>query len=331
MHSSRTLGIVSSLVAAFANPADAATAQAAAGIASPGASDIAAGERCPARTAALTVQGSTLCILIDDPAQALQQRLLRGWIERSARIVADYYARFPAPLVELRIRAAPGGGVHGGRTSNESGLVIQVSVGREVTADELAADWVLVHEMVHLALPELGRRHDWLAEGLAVYVEGIARAQFGNRDITDVWAEYRHSMPLGLPHTGEGGMDQTPTWARTYWGGALYCLQSDVRLREQTGNRVGLQTALRAILQETGGYRAERGIDDVLRIGDAATGTQVLQDLYRQIKATALTPDLDLLWTRLGIPNDPKSQPFDDHAPLAAIRIAITARQPERR
>jgi hypothetical protein len=332
MHASRTLGLVSGLVAAFANPAGAATAQAAAGIAAPAASGIAAaGERCPARTAALAVQGSTLCILIDDPARALQQRLLRVWIERSARIVADYYARFPAPLVELRIRAAPGGGVHGGRTTNESGLVIQVTVGREATADDLAADWVLVHEMVHLALPELGRRHNWLAEGLAVYVEGIARAQFGNRDITDVWAEYRHSMPLGLPHAGEGGMDETPTWARTYWGGALYCLQSDVRLRERTGNRVGLQTALRAILQETGGYRAERGIDDVLRIGDAATGTRVLQDLYGQIKATALTPDLDLLWTRLGIPNDPKSQPFDDHAPLAAIRIAITARQPERR
>jgi hypothetical protein len=277
------------------------------------------------------VHGSTLCVSIEDPARAIRQQLLLDWIERSARIVAAYYARFPAPLVELRIQPAPGSGVHGGRTTNDSGLVIQVSVGREVTADELAADWVLVHEMVHLALPELGRRHNWLAEGLAVYVEGIARAQFGNRDVSDVWAEYRHSMPLGLPHAGEGGMDQTPTWARTYWGGALYCLQTDVRLREQTGNRVGLQTALRAILKETGGYRAERDIDDVLRIGDAATGTHVMEDLYRQIKTTALSPDLDLLWTRLGIPMDPKSQPFDDHAPLAAIRIAITARQPERR
>jgi predicted metalloprotease with PDZ domain len=126
-------------------------------------------------------------------------------------------------------------------------------------------------------------------------------------------------------------MDQTPTWGRTYWGGALYCLQTDIGIREQTGNRVGLQTALRAILQETGGYRAERDIDDVLHIGDAATGTRVLQDLYREIKATAVAPDLELLWSRLGVPNDPKSQAFDDHAPLAAIRIAITARQPERR
>jgi hypothetical protein len=314
------------LIAALATLAGAAPGQA------PAANAIAAaGDRCPARAAALAVQGSALCVVIDDPTQALRQQLLRDWIGRSARIVADYYARFPAPLVELRIRAVPGGGVGGGRTTNESGLVIQVSVGREVTPGELAADWVLVHEMVHLALPELGRRHNWLAEGLATYVEGIARAQFGNRDVSDVWAEYRHSMPLGLPHAGEGGMDQTPTWGRTYWGGALYCLQTDIRIREQTGNRVGLQTALRAILQETGGYRAERGIDDVLRIGDAATGTRVLQDLYREIKATAVAPDLELLWSRLGVPNDPKSRAFDDHAPLAAIRIAITARQPERR
>jgi len=326
MRASRTLGLLTCLAAAFAHLAGAAPGQATAagGIST-------AGDRCPARATAVLVQGSTLCVSIDDPTQALRRRLLRDWIERSARIVTDYYARFPAPLVELRVRAAPGGGVGGGRTTNESGLVIQVSVGREVTADELAADWVLVHEMVHLALPEVGRRHNWLAEGLATYVEGIARAQFGNRDVSDVWAEYRHSMPLGLPHAGEGGMDQTPTWGRTYWGGALYCLQSDVRLREQTGNRVGLQTALRAILQETKGYSAERDIDDVLRIGDAATGTRVLQDLYREIGATAVTPDLDLLWTRLGVPSDPKSQAFDDRAPLAAIRIAITARPPPER
>jgi hypothetical protein len=324
MHAFRTLGILTGLAAAFANLAGAAPGQAASAIST-------AGDRCPARATAMLVQGSTLCVSTDDPTQALRPQLLRGWIERSAHIVADYYGRFPAPLVELRIRAAPGGGVGGGRTTNESGLVIQVSVGREVTAYELTADWVLVHEMVHLALPEIGRRHNWLAEGLATYVEGIARAQFGNRDASDVWAEYRHSMPLGLPHAGEGGMDETPTWGRTYWGGALYCLQTDVRLRERTGNRVGLQTALRAILQETKGYRAERDIDDVLRIGDAATGTRVLQDLYREIKATAVAPDLELLWTRLGVPNDPKSQAFDDHAPLAAIRIAITARQPERR
>lgn len=308
MPDSRTIALIVALMGAGLAAASAAAATR--GCADQGSSKI-------------MVQGATLCVSVDDPAHSPSEGLLNVWIERSARIVADFYGGFPAQRVTLKIRAAPGGGVRGGRTTNDSGLVIQITVGRDVSAAELAADWVLVHEMVHLALPEVGRRHNWLAEGLATYVEGIARAQFGNRDVSDVWAEYRHSMARGLPQVGEGGMDDTPTWARTYWGGALYCLQADVTIRERTGDRVGLQTALRAILKQTGGHRADSDIDEVLRIGDAATDTRVLQDLYREMKS-AMTPDLEMLWGRLGIPQDPASQPFNDDAPLAAIRIAIT-------
>jgi hypothetical protein len=270
--------------------------------------------------------GSLICVDMDDAALKKQQPLLRTWIDRAAHIVADYYGQFPAPLVVIRLRGMDGSGVNGGRTTNEGGLMIQMRVGRDVNAQTLAADWVLVHEMVHLALPEIGRTHDWLAEGLATYVEGIARAQDGNRAIADVWAEDRNSMPKGLPRPGEGGMDQTPSWGRTYWGGALYCLQADVAIREQTANRVGLQTALRAILKQTGGYGSESDIGEVLRIGDAATGTHVMYGLYEQMRATPQTPNLELLWTLLGVPADPLTQPFDDRAPLAAIRIAITAK-----
>jgi hypothetical protein len=282
---------------------------------------------CPAGVnMELPVSGSQICVFIEDAGLAKQQPLLRVWIDRSAHIVAGYYARFPAPLIVIRLQGMDGSGVGGGRTTNDSGLMIKMRVGREATTDTLAADWVLVHEMVHLALPEVGRRHIWLAEGLATYVEGVARAQFGNRAIADVWAEDRHSMPMGLPRAGEGGIDESPSWGRTYWGGALYCLQADVAIREQTANRVGLQTALRAILRETGGYAVERDIAEVLKIGDAATGTHVMYGLYQQIRATPQTPDLDVLWTLLGVPSDPKTQPFDDRAPLAAIRVAITAR-----
>jgi hypothetical protein len=51
-----------------------------------------------------------------------------------------------------------------------------------------------------------------------------------------------------------------------------------------------------------------------------------MSGLYQQIRVTPQTPNLDLLWTLLGVPNDPLRQPFDDRAPLAAIRIAITAK-----
>jgi hypothetical protein len=293
-----------------------------------GAAGAANAASCPGETTdALSVRGALLCVSVEDPTAA-RRELLRTWIERSANIVADYYARFPAALVTLHIGERAGEGIGGGRTTDEGGLLIRVSVGREVTAERLANDWVLVHEMIHLALPEIGWRHNWLAEGLAVYVEGVARAQAGNRAVSDVWAEDRRSMPMGLPRAGEGGMDQTPTWARTYWGGALFCLQAEVAIRRETHNTVGLQTALRAILEKTGGYAAERSIDEVLQIGDRATGTHVLTALYERNKSSPQLTDLDSLWRELGVPEDPATQKFDDQAPLAAIRIAITAPVP---
>ena len=279
---------------------------------------------CGPQTTEVVTEGvSTLCVHIEQATPA-RTKLLHTWVRRSADIVAQYYGRFPAPLVFLDLGVMDGAGIGGGRTINEGGLRIHVGVGRDATSEGLANDWVLVHEMVHLALPEIGRGHDWLAEGLAVYVEGIARAQAGNRAVADVWAEDRRSMPLGLPRQGEGGMDLTQTWARKYWGGALFCLEAEVQIRQRTANRQGLQAALRAVLDATGGYAAERDIGDVLRIGDAATGTRVLEDLYERERAAPMVTDLDAFWRSLGVPNDPLTEPFDDHAPLAAIRIAIT-------
>jgi hypothetical protein len=279
---------------------------------------------CPAGvTETLRIGDGILCVILEDSELRPQQALLHTWIERSARIVTAYYGKFPGEHLDLVLRSMSGNGIGGGRTTNDP-LKIQIRVGQSIGADALRNDWVLVHEMVHLALPEVGRAHNWLAEGLATYVEGVARAQAGNREVSDVWAEARHSMPSGLPKSGEGGMDETPTWGRMYWGGALFCLQADIGIRELTHNRLGLQTALQAILQKTGGYRNEADIEEVFKIGDAATGTEVLETLYRKSRSTPQMTDLALLWKQLGVPEDPQSQPFDEHAPLAAIRAAIT-------
>jgi hypothetical protein len=53
--------------------------------------------------------------------------------------------------------------------------------------------------------------------------ESEARAQAGNISETRLWSEYATSMPKGLPGLNDQGLDRKHTWARTYWGGALYC------------------------------------------------------------------------------------------------------------
>jgi hypothetical protein len=237
--------------------------------------------------------------------------------------VARYYGRFPTARLRIQVRALEGRGVRHGTAFGSPEPLIRLQVGRDVTASELREDWILVHEMVHLALPDVGSTHAWLSEGLATYVEGIARAQAGDRTPTDVWAEQVRSMPRGLPQDGDRGLDHTHTWGRTYWGGALFCLLADVEIRSKTSNRFGLQNALRAVLQSSGGIVADWSIARVLATGDAAVGTSVLQDLYAQMKDAPVAPDLATLWQRLGIERNGRSVEVNDDAPLAAVRDAI--------
>src|SRR5262249_54196248 len=153
---------------------------------------------------------------------------------RSAGIVAAFYQGFPTPRAAIELRAMPGAGVQGGSTYANPDAFIRVRVGREVSEAQLRADWVMVHEMTHLALPDVGPEHAWLSEGLATYLEGVERVQAGNRSEADVWAEELRQMPRGLPQDGDRGLDRTHTWGRTYWGGAMFCLLADVDIRRRT-------------------------------------------------------------------------------------------------
>jgi hypothetical protein len=174
-------------------------------------------------------------------------------------------------------------------------------------------------------LPTVPRRSDWLLEGNATYVEPIARAQAGQLDPTEVWRWSLEGMPKGLPKPGDRGLDHTPTWGRTYWGGAIFWLLADVRIREQTQGRLGVQDALRAINRRSGGNIPYWSVDELVAAGDEATGGHVLATLYGEMKATPLSVDLAGLFARLGVAEDEGRIVFDDRAPLAAIRRAMTA------
>jgi hypothetical protein len=248
---------------------------------------------------------------------------LLQWIERSAGIVTAYYGQFPTRSLRIQVVPEDGGGVHGGKTWGYRGGLIRVQVGRDVTEAQLRDDWVLVHEMTHLALPDVGDDQTWFSEGLAVYIEGIARVQAGNRSQQDVFAEQLKQMPRGMPQAGDRGLDHTHTWGRTYWGGAMFCFLADVEIHERTGNRLGLQDAMRAVVRASGGLAADWPVGRVLATADAATGTQALQDLYARMKDSPVEPDLHDLWAKLGVVSDGGTVTLHDDAPLADIRKAI--------
>jgi len=271
----------------------------------------------------LSVAGVNLRVEFADSSFRGGSEPVLEWIRRSLGIVRAYYGAFPVSSLRIQVVPESGGGVHGGKTWGYRGGFIRVQVGRDVTPAQLLDDWVLVHEMTHLALPDVGDEQSWFSEGLAVYVEGIARAQAGNRTQQDVFAEQMKQMPRGMPQAGDRGLDHTHTWARTYWGGAMFCFLADVEIHRKTGNRFGLQDAMRAVAKASGGLSADWSINQVFATADAATGTKVLEELYAQMKDSPVTPDLHELWAKLGVVPDGGTVRLRDDAPLADVRRAI--------
>ena len=272
----------------------------------------------------VAVPGGEISIEFSRPPGELDQARLLDWVRNSANAVVTFYGRFPVAHLRIVVMPASGRGVGGGRTWAEHGGLIRVRVGESTTASDYASDWVLVHEMTHLALPSLPAAQEWLEEGLATYVEPLARAQAGQLSAEVVWSGMVKGMPNGLPQSGDRGLDRTHTWGRTYWGGALFCLLADLEIRRRTEGRSGLQDALRAILA-AGNMETESEIGPLLAIGDRAVGVPVLSELYGRMKDQPVPTDLEALWQRLGIEGAGRTVRFVEDAPEAALRRAITA------
>ena len=246
------------------------------------------------------------------------------WVNRSAAAVADYFGRFPVPQARLAILPRQGRqGVFSGRTWGEGGAHTRLSLGEHTTVDDLKHDWMLTHEFVHYGFPDMPDRNHWIEEGLATYVEPIARVSVGTQDAATAWFEMLRDMPQGQPQAGDLGLDHTHTWGRTYWGGAAFCLLADVTIRRHTKNAKGLRDALRAIVAGGGNIEVQWPIERALALGDQAVGGNTLATLYDQMSGKAVTVDLDALWKELGVERRGDTAVFHDDAPLAAVRRAI--------
>jgi hypothetical protein len=275
----------------------------------------------------LLIGGGEINVVFADGAPGLDRDRVLAWIRGAAVAVSTYFGRFPVAKVGILVVAENGSGVGSGTTYGYAGSAIRIVVGRDASEARFKNDWILVHEMTHLALPDVPSRSRWLLEGNATYVEPIARAQAGQIDATEVWRWSLEGMPKGLPELGDRGLDYTATWGRTYWGGALFWLMADIKIREETQNRCGVQDALRAINRASGGNTADWSVEQILRVGDRATGSRVLSTLYREMKATPQQTDLSLLFGKLGVAEQQGEILFDDAAPLAAIRHQITKKE----
>lgn len=276
-------------------------------------------------TSTLLIGGSKIDVTIESGELKVSHAELMHWVQSAAEAVATYYGRYPVPRVQLNIIPVDGSGVRHGQTFGYDGGLIKIRVGKQTEARELANDWMLTHEMIHLSFPSMADEHHWIEEGIAVYVEPIARIQAKQMSGDQMWADLVRDMPKGLPQDGDKGLDHTHTWGRTYWGGALFCFVADVEIRKQTHNKKGLQDALRGILNAGGDITHDWELIKALEIADRATGTTVLSEQYAKWKDQPAQVDLASMWKDLGIAAEGRNVRVTEDAPLAGVRRAIVA------
>jgi hypothetical protein len=247
------------------------------------------------------------------------------WVGQAVDGIAAYYGRFPVDRTLVIVQAGKPGAPTRGETLGDGGPAVLVRAGSQVTAATTRDEWVVTHELLHVTLPSLSHEHAWLSEGIATYVEPVVRARAGLVTPEKFWQDLVEGLPQGLPEKGDEGLEHTHTWGRTYWGGALFCLVADVTIRERTHEARSLDDALRAIVSTGADTEEHWSIDRFLEVGDAGTGTHVLQEVYRAMGLAPGAVDLSALWVRLGVRVEGTHVLFDDHAPLASVRRAITS------
>jgi hypothetical protein len=261
-------------------------------------------------------------VVILDGSMDIAEISLLQWIAHSADIMTRFWHGFPAP--GLKIFVLPRNGAEGvvfGRDMSGGGVSTLLVVGEHATREQLDADWVLIHELVHVGSP-LVRGAPWLTEGLATYLEPLIRARYGLQSPGAMWTEFITHMPRGAAIMESAGLMRGGRrgW---YWGGALLMLLADVEMRRASDGRLGLEDCLRAIRIRIGNYLRTISLQEMTAACDQAVGGTVLAELIERHAQSATPMNLQGLWRDLGVQLVNGALQVDDGAPLAGVRQAI--------
>ncbi|MFN8614001.1 MAG: hypothetical protein U0931_41095 [Vulcanimicrobiota bacterium] len=243
-------------------------------------------------------QGGVISAAYVPGAFKLTDDQLNSWIQKTGQGVAGFFGRFPVERAVLLVTPLDSDSIEG-VTYGQGGPHIWVQIPKKFSAADEAGSWQLCHEMVHLAVPDMPYEQHWLEEGIATYVEPLIRLQTGEISAERVWLDLLDGLPKGLADVKKGGLDGNHRWGATYWGGALYCLLADLRLRVESQNQHHLQEALRAVVAR-GNITQNWTISEFLDTADQATQSQVFHQVHQELGRGG-SVDLDQLWRDLGI------------------------------
>jgi len=273
-----------------------------------------------------------------------QRQKLVDWIRRVGQALLTAYGRLPLADVQIWLVSVDNlsvagrfaaflqrGAVLGGESARGQGNALQLDIDPGRPESEFNEDWTAVHELSHLLHPYLGDRGSWLGEGLATYYQNVLRARSGLLTPKQAWQRLASGFQRGQAgpydqslEDAAADMAHSHAFLRVYWSGAAYWLAVDMDLRRRSGGKLTLDTALSRFRDCClPAYREWKPEDFVAKL-DAALGVKTFTQHYREFARLKRFPDWQAALARLGVVAGDDSVTFEDGAPDAWIRIAIT-------
>lgn len=153
--------------------------------------------------------------------------------------------------------------------------------------EELKADWIAPHEISHLAIPKISRKHRWFVEGFATYMSREVMIEMGvfTREEVDSINQYRISIyteyftsSSKVHFVTDSLINDLNFYAPVYWMGASFFLKADKLLAEKGSMKlVEILTEFQVCC-----HKAKMSIEEVVAAFDKIEGSDLISTLYKK-------------------------------------------------
>ena len=223
---------------------------------------------------------------------------LTSWVSDAADSVQQFASPFPFDIHVTLHRSNSAQPVPWGHTTRSDRQGVTLHVNPDATPAALREDWKAYHEIGHLLLPFLGNRNAWFAEGFASYIQYQAMHVAGVIDAERMRGRYRwhierargrfdmRELPFVTAAPRLRAKRQYPTM---YWGGAVYFLRVDDRLRAADTSMSSVLARYVTCCRRNASSSLSALVDALDRI----SGTNAFRSELERIRSEPGFPDAD--------------------------------------
>jgi hypothetical protein len=274
--------------------------------------------------------GRVLEVHISEEFKPAQQDTVVAWIDFISEALLQVYGHWPRQQWRISIvptAAAASDPIPWAQVTRDDIDRVEFFISPRATTEELKQAWTGYHELAHLLIPYRGWGDTWFSEGLATYYQGFLQARSGIITEQQAWQRLHDGFMRGRAETQFDGralrevssaMRDEGGFMRVYWSGAWYFLALDLRLRQQSGGRHTLDTALRKLND----CCADEQLSVRQMVGklDELNGVLLFEQLYSKVDASTQLPAFEALFSSFGVSVEDGTVTLQREGPGALLR-----------